>query len=202
MSSRTSLRFCHAIQEWLTFSQDSPLKSRQHRGGGWCNPSRVFREKSRERIGQSSRNLVYLICEQLYIFPENFKSVHTMTLDLRLAFQGDVKRTLRSIPFQRPKLANLGIFVSDMDMNRCCEVIHGLHWHCDRCEVNRGHQRSMTLMICHFSGFCAPKGNLVRWFWIWHPFVTHMCRNRVIWVIKYPKQKCFSFWRLTPKNGS
>ena len=42
--------------------------------------------------------------------------------------------------------------------------IHGLHWYCDLSEVNRGHQRSMTFddVICHFSGFCAPRGNLVR----------------------------------------
>ena len=30
--------------------------------------------------------------------------------------------------------------------------------------TERGHQRSMAFddVICHFSGFCVPKGNLVR----------------------------------------
>ena len=82
--------------------------------------------------------------------------------------------------------------------------------HCDLSEVNRGHQRSMTFddVICHFSGFCAPRGNLVRWFWTWHPFAIHMCRNRVIGAIKYSKEKWqflrkkIFLWILAPKSGS
>ena len=42
----------------------------------------------------------------------------------------------------------------------------------------------------------APRGNLVRRFWIWHPFAIHMCRNGVIGVIKYPKEK----WSIFTKN--
>ena len=38
-----------------------------------------------------------------------------MTFDLRPDFQGHVKRNLRSISFQRLKLANLGMFAGDMD---------------------------------------------------------------------------------------
>ena len=45
-----------------------------------------------------------------------------MTFDLLPDFQGHVKRNLRSVPFQRLKLANFGIFAGDMDMNRCWEV--------------------------------------------------------------------------------
>ena len=29
---------------------------------------------------------------------------------------------IRSVPFQRLKLENFGIFAGDMDMDRCCEV--------------------------------------------------------------------------------
>ena len=54
-----------------------------------------------------------------------------------------------------------------------------------------------------FSGFCAHRGNLVRWFWIWHPFAIHMCRYRVIGAQKHPKEKWqFLFKKMTPKNGS
>ena len=45
-----------------------------------------------------------------------------MTFDLWPNLQGHVKRNLRSVPFQRLKLANFGIFAGDMDMDRCCEV--------------------------------------------------------------------------------
>ena len=125
--------------------------------------------------------------KQFYILPENFKSVPTMTFDLWPDFQGHVKRNLRSVPFQRLKLANFGMFAGDMDMDLIiilclcfvlfCEPwkinvyvgmyfgyvfggdIHGLHWHYDLSEVNWGHQRSMTFgdVICHFSGFCVPR---------------------------------------------
>ena len=45
-----------------------------------------------------------------------------MTFDLRPDFQGHVKRNLRSVPFQRMKLADFGMFAGDMDMDRCWEV--------------------------------------------------------------------------------
>ena len=53
--------------------------------------------------------------------------------------------------------------------------------------------------LSEVNDLCAPRGNLVGWFWIWHPFAIHMCRNRVIGAIKYQKEKClflrfFSFW--------
>ena len=52
-----------------------------------------------------------------------------------------------------------------------------------------------------FFGLVVPRGNLVRWFLIWHPFVIHMCRNRVIEVIQYPKEKLYfkDVLFLTPK---
>ena len=40
-----------------------------------------------------------------------------MTFDLWPDFQGHVKRNLRSVPFQRLKLANFGIYTGDMDMD-------------------------------------------------------------------------------------
>ena len=39
-----------------------------------------------------------------------------MTFDLWPAFQGHVKRNLRSVPFQRLKFANFGIYAGDMDI--------------------------------------------------------------------------------------
>ena len=45
-----------------------------------------------------------------------------MTFDLWPDFRGHVKRNLRSVPFQRLKHANIGMFASDMDINRCWEV--------------------------------------------------------------------------------
>ena len=53
----------------------------------------------------------------------------------------------------------------------------------------RGQPRSSEV-----NDLCAPRGNLVRWFWIWHPFAIHMCRNRVIGAIKYPEEKCQFFY--------
>ena len=52
--------------------------------GGWCGDATPsgFPRITRERIGRSSRNLVYLTFEQFYTFPENFKSVPTMIFDL------------------------------------------------------------------------------------------------------------------------
>ena len=35
-----------------------------------------------EHIGRSSRNLIYKTFEQFYIFPENFKTVPTLTFDM------------------------------------------------------------------------------------------------------------------------
>ena len=119
-----------------------------------------FPNITREQIGRSSRNLVYLTFEQFYIFPENVKPVPTMTFDLWPDFQGNIQRNLCSVPFQRLKLANVGIFAGDMDMNRCYEVyIHCLHWHCGLSELNRGHRRSMTFddVICHFRSFVLPR---------------------------------------------
>ena len=49
-----------------------------------------FPKITRERIGRSSRNLVHLTFEHFYIFPENFKSLPTMTFDLWPDFQGHV----------------------------------------------------------------------------------------------------------------
>ena len=77
---------------------------------------------TRERIVRSSRNLVYQTSKQFYIFPKNFKPVPTMTFDLWPDFQGHAERNLRSVPFQRLKLANFGIFACDMDIDRCCKV--------------------------------------------------------------------------------
>ena len=97
------------------------LNPRRHRGVD-ATPS-GFPRITRERIGRSSRNLVYLTVEQFHTFPENFKSVPTMTFDLWPDFRGHVRRNLRSVPFQRLKLANFGMFAGDMDMDRCWEVI-------------------------------------------------------------------------------
>ena len=46
---------------------------------------------------------------------------------------------------------------------------------------------SMTIdnVVCHFSSFDAPYGDLMRWFRFLHPFVICMCRNSVIEVIAY-----------------
>ena len=45
-----------------------------------------------------------------------------MTFGLWPDIQGHVKRNLLSVPFQRLKLANFGIFADDMGMDRYCEV--------------------------------------------------------------------------------
>ena len=63
-----------------------------------------------------------IVIKQLYVFPEHFKPVPTITFDLGLEFQGHVERNLRSVPFQHPKHASFGSFAGDMDMDRCCEV--------------------------------------------------------------------------------
>ena len=94
---------------------------REGHRGGMQTPS-DFPRATRERISRSSRNLVYLTFEQFYTFPENFKFVPTMTFYLWPDFQGHVKRNLRSVPFQRLKLANFGIYAGDMDMDRCWEA--------------------------------------------------------------------------------
>ena len=85
-------------------------------------PPSGFPRITRERIGWSSRNLVQLTVEPFYTFPENLKYVPTITFDLWPDFQGHVKRNLRSVPFQRLKLANFGVFAGDLDMYRCWEV--------------------------------------------------------------------------------
>ena len=45
-------------------------------------PPSGFPRITRERIGGSSQNLVYLTCEQFYTFSENLKTVSTMTFDM------------------------------------------------------------------------------------------------------------------------
>ena len=59
--------------------------------GGNATPLN-FPRITRDRIGRSSRNLVYLSIELFYTFPENFKTVPTRIFDLRPDFQGNVKR--------------------------------------------------------------------------------------------------------------
>ena len=115
------------IQTWpreghfLVICTAKHVNPRRHRGEVDATPS-GFPRITRERIGRSSRNLVYLSIELFYIFSENFKTVTTMTFDLWPDLQGHVKRNLRSVLFQRLKLANFGIFAGDMDRDRCCEV--------------------------------------------------------------------------------
>ena len=87
-------------------------------------PPSGFPRITREQIGRSSRNLTYLSFEQFYTFPENFESLPTMTFDLWPDFQCHVKRNLRSVPFQRLKLANFRIYAGDMDMDRYWEVTY------------------------------------------------------------------------------
>ena len=41
-----------------------------------------------------------------------------MTFDLWPDFQGHMKLNLRSVPFERRKLANFGIFAGDIGMDR------------------------------------------------------------------------------------
>ena len=91
--------------------------------GGLMQPPSGFPRITHERIGWSSRNFAYLSLERFYTFPENLKSVPTMTFDLWPDFQGHVERNLHSVQFQRMKLANFGIYAGDMDMDRCWEVI-------------------------------------------------------------------------------
>ena len=108
-------------QKVTAFGDSRPVNPRRHRGGGGgdANGPSGFPRITRERIGRSSRNCVYLTFEQFYIFPENFKPVPTMAFDLLPDCQGHVKRNLRSVPFQCLKLANFGIYAGDVDMNRC-----------------------------------------------------------------------------------
>ena len=95
----------------------------------------------------------------------------TMTFDLWPDFKGHVKRHLRSVPFQRLKLANIGIFAADMDMDRCCEVTYMVYTDIvtfpRSTEVIRGQWP--------FSGFCVSRGNLRRIFWIWLIRLSFIC---------------------------
>ena len=131
----------------LSIKMHSTDHLRRHRGID-ATPS-GFPRITRERIGRSSRNLVYLTIEQFYIFPENFKAVRTMTSDLWSDFQGHVKRNLRYVP---PEACNFGMFAADMDMNRCWEVTSMVYTNIVTfprlTEVIRGHS--------------ASRGNLVR----------------------------------------
>ena len=115
------------IQTWpreghfLVIYTAKHVNPRRHRGRLMQPPS-GFPRITRERIGRSSRNLVYPSIALFYIVSENFKTVPTMAFDLWPDLQGHVKRNLRSVPFQRLKLASFGISAGDMDMDRCCEV--------------------------------------------------------------------------------
>ena len=175
-------------------SWDVSFKPRRHRGGGgWCNPPPSgFPRITRERIGRSSRNLAYLSFEQFNTFPENLKAVPTMTFDLWPDFQGRVKRSLRFVSFQRLKLANFVIYAGDMDMDRCWDVTFMVYTDIvtfpRSTEVIRGQWPLMTSYV-FFSGLCAPRGNLVRWFWILHLFTIHMCRNEGHWGHKIHQTK-------------
>ena len=106
--------------------------------------------------------------------------------------QGHFKQNLRFLPFQRLKFAKFGIFAGDMDMDRCWEVTSMVYTDIvtfpRSTQVIKGQWPLITSYVI-FRVFLCPKGNLVRWFWIWHSFVIHMCRKRVIGVIKYPKEK-------------
>ena len=77
--------------------------------------------------------------------------------------------------------------------------IHGLHRYCDLSKVNRGHQRSMTFddVICHFSGFCAPKVVWCADFECGIRLSFNMCRNRV----NTPKKNDY-FCKNDPQNVS
>ena len=93
-----------------------------------------------------------------------------MTFDLWPDFQGHVKRNLRSVSFQRLKLANFGIFAGDMDVDRCCEVTSIVNTDIvtfsRSTEVIRGQWPLMTSYVIHFSGLCN-FGNF--YFWILTP---------------------------------
>ena len=72
-------------RDWLNVGVRSTdrlsfIDPRRHRGVD-ATPS-GFPRVTHERIGRSSRNLVYLIFKQICIFPENFNIVPTKTLDL------------------------------------------------------------------------------------------------------------------------
>ena len=146
-------------------------------GIGGVQPPSGFPRIIRERIGRSSRNLLHLTIEQFYTFPENFKSVPTMTFDLWPDFQGHVKRNLRSVPFQRLKLTNFGMFAGDMDMGRCWEVTSMVYTDIvpfpRSTEVIRG---QWPLMTSHaiFRVFVPPGVLWCADFWNWHPFAIHI----------------------------
>ena len=128
-------------------------------GGGWCNRSSGFPRITHEQIGRSSRNLVYLFFEHFYTFLENLKSAPIMTFDLWPDFQAHIKRNLRSVPFQRLKLANFGIYAGDMDMDRYWEVTSMVYTDIvtfpRSTEVIRGQWPLMTSYIT-FRGFVPP----------------------------------------------
>ena len=120
----TYTRYPAKVTFWL--SVQPSMLTLAGTGGRLMQPPSGFPRITRERIGRSSRNLIwvgmYLSNELFYIFSENLKTVPTMTFDLWPDLQGHVKRNLCSVPFQRLKLENFGIFAGDMDMDRCCEV--------------------------------------------------------------------------------
>ena len=74
-------------------------------------PPSGFPRITRERIARWPRNLVYLTFAQFYIFSKKIKPLPSMTFDLWPDIQGHVKLNLRSVPFQRRKLANFGILL-------------------------------------------------------------------------------------------
>ena len=80
-----------------------------------------------------------------------------MTLDLWPNLQGHVKRNVRSVPFQRLKLANFGIFAGDMDMDRCCEVTPMVYT--DIVTIPRSSEvNDLWWRHKSFFGFLCPQG--------------------------------------------
>ena len=69
------------------------------------------------------------------------------------------------VPFQCLKLANFGIFAGDMEMDRCWEVTSMVYTDTvtfpRSTEVIRDQSPLMTSYAI-FSGFCAPRGDMVR----------------------------------------
>ena len=60
---------------------------------------------------------------------------------------------MRSVQFQRLKLANFGMFAGDMDMDRCWEVTSMVYT-----DIVVTFQRSMTFddVMSFFGGLCVP----------------------------------------------
>ena len=102
-----------------------------------------------------------------------------------------------------PETYEARYFSGDMNMDRWCEMTCMVYTDIMNfpraAEVIRGNWPLMT--SCNFSGFCAPRGIFMRWFWIRHLFSIHTCRNSVIGGIIYSKKNdnfyrkwFFEFW--------